>query len=288
MPSALVSQGTGANTYDRHIPSLLEQENVEMVAVAPNVRVRPTARFRTHCPTIERRALLTPGHQDLTLHALRGVLDRSKHQDTIRWLRKQFRIDDRGRLAAHPRPGLARTGLAGYLVATAHNLVHMVNLISGLGTAPGPPDPAEGSTRPKGVPPGLRGPRILRVGPRRGLQGPSDHLHTDSAHHRCGRWHPKPVLPQPVGLTDAGHHEPVPSDWETRDDRQQSEEAPPGGRTGLLERRVSHTRSPDGGHPRAAVPMGGPGTGPLEGHRDRHAGRMGLHQTGQYNGVNSF
>ena len=88
---------------------------------------------------------MTPGHQDLTLHALRGVLDRFKHQDTIRWLRKQFRIDDRGRLAAHPRPGLARTGLAGYLVATAYNLVCMVNLTSGLGTAAGPPDPAEGS-----------------------------------------------------------------------------------------------------------------------------------------------
>ena len=72
--------------------------------------------------------------------------------------------------------GVARTGLAGYLVATAYNLVRMANLPPEPETAGVPPGcPAVGSARPPGVP---RGPRIPRVGAAPGVSrslGPPIH-----------------------------------------------------------------------------------------------------------------
>ena len=72
---------------------------------------------------------------------------------------------------------IARTGLPGYLVVTAYNLVRMAHLPPKPETAAGRAGPAAVSARPKGNP---RGPN------------------TDSAHPRGDRWHPKPVFQPPV------------------------------------------------------------------------------------------
>ncbi|MCE2468690.1 MAG: transposase, partial [Caldilineaceae bacterium] len=67
--------------------------------------------------------------------------------------------------------GVARTGLAGYLVATAYNLVRMANLMSEPETAGG------------------------RAGGFRAHRATST---PDSAHPRGDRCHPRPILQQPV------------------------------------------------------------------------------------------
>ena len=79
--------------------------------------------------------------------------------------------------------GVDRTGLAGYLVATAYNLVRMANLIPESETAPVPVRvtrrglcaPSSGSRGPAGPMP----PRAW--GPHRGFQGSSDHRATPTS-----------------------------------------------------------------------------------------------------------
>ena len=99
---------------------------------------------------------------------------------------------------------LARTGLTGYLVATAYNLVRMAYLayltaVSEAGPVP-PGCPADGSARPPAVPGDLRGPCSRAWGPRRGIQGSSDHHNTASATRVVADDIPNLVLQQPARM----------------------------------------------------------------------------------------
>ncbi|MXZ26210.1 MAG: transposase [Caldilineaceae bacterium SB0665_bin_21] len=71
--------------------------------------------------------------------------------------------------------GEDRTGLTGYLVATAYHLVRMAKFLPEPETVTGPPGWAtEGSAHPPRMPRGLRGPRNPRGAPHRQFQGPAE------------------------------------------------------------------------------------------------------------------
>ena len=92
--------------------------------------------------------------------------------------------------------GVERTGLAGYLVATAYSLSAWPTYHPNRRPSPcRPGDPPRTSRAPKGLPPGQINSVVRVYRPQQDIPGA---LNTVPAPQDCGRHPPKPILQQPV------------------------------------------------------------------------------------------